>query len=280
MKAVNDDILSSYLKDINKIPLLSQEEETELAKKAQAGDKKAKDAIVKANLRFVVNVAKQYQNQGLDLADLISEGNIGLLIAINKFDVSKGYHFISYAVWWIRQSIMKAVYEKSRAIRLPLNRVNELVKIQNARKSINHNKSEAEQIDEIGQLLGMEANHVREMLEISHEMVSIDAQVQGKDSSKATVGDFIEDTSYQNPEVAAMNDSMKSEIQHVLSTLKPNEAKVIRLRYGLDGDKPMSLKEVGEVCNLTKERIRQIEKNAIVRMQQPSRRVRLEAYVA
>jgi RNA polymerase primary sigma factor len=126
----------------------------------------------------------------------------------------------------------------------------------------------------------MEASHVREMLEISHEMVSIDAQVQGKDSSKATVGDFIEDTSYQTPEVAAMNDSMKSEIQHVLSTLKPNEAKVIRLRYGLDGDKPMSLKEVGEVCNLTKERIRQIEKNAIVRMQQPSRRVRLEAYVA
>ncbi len=280
MKAVDDDVLTSYLKDIQKIPLLTHEEEVELSKKAQAGDKKAKDKIVNANLRFVVNVAKQYQNQGLDLPDLISEGNIGLLIAIEKFDVSKGYHFISYAVWWIRQSIMKAIYEKSRAIRIPLNRVNELVKIQNVKKSINSSLSESQQIEEICKVLGMDASHVREMLEISHEMVSIDAQVQGGDASKSTLGDFIEDTSYSGPEAQAMNESMKADINSVLKTLKPTEEKVIRMRFGLGGEKPMSLKEVGLACNLTKERIRQIEKNAICRMQQPSRKSRLATYVA
>lgn len=280
VQPVYDDVLTSYFKEINRIPLLDHEEEIALAKAAKKGDKKAREKIVNANLRFVVNVAKQYQNQGMDLADLISEGNIGLLVAIDKFDESKGYHFISYAVWWIRQSILKALCEKSRMIRLPLNRANELVRIENARKSVNSEASETEQIESIGRILGMESSHVREMMEISREMVSIDSPVSGKDNSQSTLGEFIEDTAFASPEVATMNKLMRDDIDDVLETLKPNEAKVIRLRYGLDGEKPRSLKEVGEMCNLTKERIRQIEKTAIVRMQQPSRRTRLEAYVA
>ena len=164
----NDDtILSLYLKDINKVPLLTHEEETELAVKAAKGDKAAKDKIVKANLRFVVNVAKKYQNHGLDFVDLISEGNIGLMTAIDRFDVTKGYHFISYAVWWIRQAILKAICEKSRSIRLPLNRANELVQIERARKAVAGNKTEEQEITEVAEMLDMEPTHVREMINIS-----------------------------------------------------------------------------------------------------------------
>lgn len=279
--AMNDEaILNMYLKEINRIPLLTREEETELAKKAAAGDRSAKEKIVRANLRFVVNVAKNYQNKGIDLVDLISEGNLGLLTAIDRFDVNMGYHFISYAVWWIRQSILKAVCEKSRAIRLPLNRANELVQIEKARKAVAGNKSEEEEISEIGAMLGMEKSHVREMLNLSREMVSLDSPVASSDSTRSTLGDFLEDTANARPEEMAVNASMKEDIAQVLSTLKPNEERVLRLRYGLDGSKPMSLKEVGDVCHLTKERIRQIEKRAIVRMQHPVRMNRLEAYVA
>lgn len=277
---MNDEaVLNMYLKEINRIPLLSREEETELAKKAAAGDKAAKDKIVRANLRFVVNVAKKYQNKGIDLVDLISEGNIGLLTAIDRFDVNMGYHFISYAVWWIRQSILKAVCEKSRAIRLPLNRANELVQIEKARKTLGTMKNEEEEITEIGNMLGMDKKHVRDMIELSRDMISFDAPVSSEETS-TTFGDLYEDKQNPRPEEAAITASMKEDINQVLSTLKPNEEKVLRLRFGLDGTKPMSLKEVGDVCNLTKERIRQIEKRAIVRMQGPVRKNRLAAYVA
>ncbi len=277
----NDDaVLTMYLKEINKIPLMSREEENELALKAKAGDKAAKDKIVKANLRFVVNVAKKYQGQGLDLVDLISEGNIGLITAIDKFDAEKGYHFISYAVWWIRQCILKAICEKSRAIRLPLNRANELVQIEHARKMVGSGKTEEEEISEVAEMLGMESSHVRDMININREMVSLDAQVRGDDSDSASVGDFMEDERYASPYEEIVAKTMHEDINEVLETLRPNEAKVIRLRYGLDGSRPMSLKEVGDDCQLTKERIRQIEKRAIVRMQHPRRMRKLEAYVA
>lgn len=276
----DDEVLGLYLKEINKIPLLSREEETELAEKAKAGDKIAKDKIVKANLRFVVNVAKKYQNHGLDLTDLISEGNIGLLNAIEKFDPAKGYHFISYAVWWIRQSILKAVCEKSRAIRLPLNRANELVQIEHAKKAVHGRKSEAEEYEEIAGMLNMSAEHVREMLNISRDMISLDAEINNSESEHTSFADFQEDTINKKPEEKAIEASMTEEIDTVLNTLRPNEARVIRMRYGLNGLKPMSLKEVGDECNLTKERIRQIEKHAIVRLQHPTRSRRLEAYIA
>ncbi len=276
----NDSILAVYLKAINKIPLLTHEEETELALKAAAGDNEAKKKIVNSNLRFVVNVAKKYQNHGLDLTDLISEGNIGLLTAIDRFEVSKGYHFISYAVWWIRQSILKAICEKSRSIRLPLNRANELVQIEHARKVLSGNKTEEQEFTEVAKMLNMSLSHVREMINISRDMVSLDAEVGNSDHDRTTLGDFVEDTATPQPDEKILAEAMSNDIAAVLDTLKPNEAKVLRLRFGLNGAKPMSLKEVGDICNLTKERIRQIEKHAITRMQHPTRLRRLEAYVA
>ena len=275
-----DENLGIYLKEINKIPLLNHEEETELAIKAKNGDKAAKDKIVNANLRFVINVAKKYQNRGLELGDLISEGNIGLLTAIEKFDVTKGYHFISYAVWWIRQTILKAICEKGRAIRIPMNRMNELVQIEKAKKLVHGKKSENEEIETIAKMLGMEKQHVNEMLEINRDMISLDAQVENKDGDIGTVGDFVKDEKYSNVDEKVITENLQKDIANVLGTLKPAEEKVIRLRYGLDGEKPMSLAKVGEECNLTKERIRQIEKTAICRMQHPVRARRLEAYVA
>ena len=278
--AHNDNILALYLTDINKIPMLSHEAQSELADKAQKGDKKAQDKLVNANLRFVVNVAKKYQNHGLDLTDLISEGNLGLLTAVEKFDSSKGYHFISYAVWWIRQSILKAVCEKSRPIRLPLNRANELVQIEHAKKVLGHKKTEQQEYEEIGKMLNMEPSHVREMINISRDMISLDAELNDGENNHAKIGDFFEDDTYDRPEEKAIDNAMKNDINNIVDSLKPNEAKIIRMRFGLNGYKPMSLKEVGEICDLTKERIRQIEKNAIIRLQHPTRSRKLEAYVA
>ena len=276
----DDSVLSIYLREIQTIPLMSREEENELAVKAKAGDKAAKDKIVSANLRFVVNVAKNYQGGGLDLSDLISEGNIGLLTAIEKFDSTKGYHFISYAVWWIRQSILKAICEKSRAIRLPLNRANDLVQIVPARKLVGTDKTENQEITEIAEMLHMDETYVREMLNINREMVSLDAQIFGEDGISMSVGDFIEDERYAGPDETVMDKEMRREIDETLNSLRPDEARVLRMRFGLGGGDPMSLKEIGDKCHLTKERIRQIEKRAIVRMQHPVRVNKLESYVA
>lgn len=276
----DENVLAMYLNEINKIPLLDHNEENALAVQAKAGDKSAREKIVNANLRFVVNVAKKYQNLGLDFEDLIGEGNAGLLTAIDKFDASKGYHFISYAVWWIRQSILKAIYETRSAIRLPLNRVAELTKIQAAKKMVGGEKSEGQKIAAIANSLGMEKEHVRELLNISREMVSLDATVRADKNEVSTIGDFMVDDRYESPEDASVNDSMKVEIDDVLDTLRPNEARVLRMRYGLDGYQPMSLKEVGDACSLTKERIRQIEKHAIERMRMPVRKRRLDVYMA
>ena len=276
----DDEVLALYLKEINRIPLLTHEEETELAVQAKNGSKAAKDKIVRANLRFVVNVAKKYQNRGMDLRDLISEGNIGLMTAIDRFDVSMGYHFISYAVWWIRQSITKALSEKTGDVRLPLNRVNELSQIRKAKKAVGSQRTEEEEIRMIGEMLNLEPSHIRDMLNISKDFISLDAPVASGESGKSTVGDFIEENRYANPDEEVMYKSMQEDINDVLDTLKPNEQQVIRLRYGLDGDKPKSLKEIGDICNLTKERIRQIEKHAIVRLQHPTRSRRLASYVA
>ncbi|MBE6359918.1 MAG: RNA polymerase sigma factor RpoD/SigA [Treponema bryantii] len=276
----DDEVLALYLKDINRIPLLTREEEITLSQKAKNGDKAAKDKIVTANLRFVVNIAKKYQNHGLDLTDLISEGNIGILTAIEKFEPAKGYHFISYAVWWIRQSILKAICEKSRTIRLPLNRANELVQIEHARKIVHGKKSETQEFEEIAQMLNMTPAHVRDMINISREMISLDAEINNSDSDHTSIADFQEDTINKRPEEIAIEQSMAEEIDNVLETLRPNEANVIKMRYGLNGTKPMSLKEVGDACQLTKERIRQIEKHAIVRLQHPTRARRLSSFVA
>jgi RNA polymerase primary sigma factor len=276
----NDDenILSIYLKEINRIPLLSREEEEDSARRAAKGDQGAKNKLIKANLRFVVNVAKKYQNQGLPLADLISEGNIGLMNAIERFDVSKGYHFISYAVWWIRQAILKAICEKSRMIRLPLNRANELVQIEKVRKELAGSGRADSEIVEIARQLDMDPDHVAELLNISRDLVSLDTPIYDeKDSS--LLSDFVEDKGYKQPHEAAVDQALVEEINQVLSTLSQKEADIIQYRFGLNGRRPMSLKEIGTRYKLTKERIRQIEKKALKRLQHPSRSSPLRAYL-
>ena len=272
-------ILSIYLKEINRIALLTPEEEVVLARRAQQGDEFARKRMIESNLRFVVNVAKKYQNQGLPLSDLINEGNIGLMTALEKFDPEKGYHFISYAVWWIRQAIMKAINEKSRAVRLPLNRTNELLQIQKAQRSLMKDlNTEDPSMEEIGELAGFDAQHVSNLLSISRELVSLDAPVFN-DGSASNIGDFLEDET-QNPERSLIDQSLKDDVRSLLATLSDKEREIIELRFGLDGKNPMSLKEIGELYNLTKERIRQIEKKAIERLRAPNKSKMVESYIA
>jgi RNA polymerase primary sigma factor len=273
-------LLSMYLKEINRIPLLTQEEEYNLAVRAKKGDEIARKKLIEANLRFVVNVAKKYQNQGIPLNDLIDEGNIGLMTAVEKFEPDMGYHFISYAVWWIRQSIVKALCEKSRAVRLPLNRTNELMQIKKAQKTLMHENGREANSHEIGKLTGLEPDLVKNLLAISREMVSLDSPMtNGDKGSQSTFGDFVEDDS-PSPEDRLMETSLKEDIKTVLGTLTDKERDVVELRFGLNGRSPMSLKEIGELYSLTKERIRQIEKKALEKLQNPARSRMLESYTA
>ena len=275
----NENILSIYLKEINLIPLLTREEEDRHARAAARGEKTAKEKLIQANLRFVVNVAKKYQNQGLPLTDLISEGNIGLINAIEKYDVDRGYHFISYAVWWIKQAILKAICEKSRMIRLPLNRANELVQIEKARKELQNSRGTEPDTGEIAAFLDMDKEHVEGLINISRELVSLETPVfSEKDST--LLGEFIEDAEYKSPDESVVEKSLKEEINAVLRTLTKKEAEIIQFRFGLNGTIPLSLKEVGDKFRLTKERIRQIEKKAIRRLKHPTRSQYLEAFVS
>ncbi|MDR1315919.1 MAG: RNA polymerase sigma factor RpoD/SigA [Spirochaetales bacterium] len=277
-ESLGENILSYYLKEINKVPLLTREEEGRYARLALKGDPAAREKLLQANLRFVVNVAKKYQNQGLPLTDLISEGNIGLINAIERFDVDKGYHFISYAVWWIRQSILKAICEKSRLIRLPLNRANELVQIEKTRKHIQPSMSEESEIREVAKALNMKAAHVANLVNISRDIVSLDTPVYAeKDSS--ILGDFIEDQRYDLPEDVVVLKAMKKDVNDLLATLSRKESEILQYRFGLNGKSPLSLKEIGDRYHLTKERIRQIEKKAVKRLQHPSRCRTIEAYI-
>jgi RNA polymerase primary sigma factor len=276
----DENVLSMYLSEINRIPLLTREEENSAARAAAAGDRKARDRLVNANLRFVVNVAKKYQGQGLPLSDLISEGNIGLLNAVERYDVDKGYHFISYAVWWIRQSVLKAICEKSRMIRLPLNRANELVQIEKARKLAQEGRGAEGEIREIARLCRMDSDHVADLINISRDLVSLDNPIYTADKDSSILGDFIEDENYRSPDQDAVEGALQNDIETVLDTLDKKEADIIRCRYGLGDRTPMSLKEIGDRFNLTKERIRQIEKKALKRLQHPSRQRFLESYVA
>jgi RNA polymerase primary sigma factor len=278
MTRADENILSLYLKEINKIPLLTRQEEETSARSAAKGDQLAKEKLIRANLRFVVNVAKKYQNQGLPLADLISEGNIGLMNAIERFDVEKGYHFISYAVWWIRQAILKAICEKSRMIRLPLNRANELVQIEKVRKDLQGEQFLQAETDMIAKKLDIDREHVADLLNISRDLISLDTPVYSeKDSS--LLGDFVEDRSHRTPDEQVVDASLRQDINGVLATLSQKESEIIQYRFGLNGRRPMSLKEIGTRYRLTKERIRQIEKKAIKRLQHPSRSQLLRAYM-
>ena len=275
----DDNILSMYLKEINKIPLLSRDEEIKIATDAADGNESAKKKLIESNLRFVVNVAKKYQNQGLPLIDLINEGNIGLMNAIDRFDVDKGYHFISYAVWWIRQAILKSICEKSRTIRLPLNRANELIQIQKAQKELTSMHGTDPDLAEIARMTQLDESHISDLLSISREMISLETPIF-TDNNNSELGDFIEDADYLSPEESVVENSLRDDINSVLSTLSQKESEIVEYRFGLNGKHAMSLKEIGDIYNLTKERIRQIEKKALERLRHPSRSKYLEAYSA
>ena len=269
--------LSMYLRDIEKIPLLDRDEEFDLALKAKNGDSKARERLVNGNLRFVVSIAKQFQNRGLPLIDLISEGNIGLLTAIDKFEPEKGYHFISYAVWWIRQSILKAIGEKARMIRLPMNKSADLIQVLHAKSEIEKVGSDDATIEQIAEQCGMEAQDVLELMQMSREVSSLDAPVNREEDT--SFGDFIESDG-PRPEEIVMDKNMKESVNRILETLPEKERGIIKLRFGLDNQDAMSLKEVGEIYNLTKERIRQIEKKVLNNLQQNEEVRELRAYIA
>jgi RNA polymerase primary sigma factor len=260
-EASEDNLLALYLKDINKVSLLSREEEQSLARAAARGNTQAKEKLVRANLRFVVNVAKRYQHRGLPLEDLISEGNIGLLRAIERFDVEKGYHFISYAVWWIRQAVLNAINEKARMIRLPLNRAAEL------------SQHEPDGPDAPTGATGSFAL----LYNVGREPLSLDAPVSA-DEEASPFGDTLEDRSRPTQEEQTVQNALRDDIQAVLDTLARKEAEIIQARFGLNGRKALSLRELGARYRLTKERIRQIEKRAIRQLQVPARARLLQAY--
>jgi len=268
-----------YFKDISRIPLLTRKEEDKVARAAAQGDIAARERLINGNLRFVITIAKKYQGMGIPLADLINEGNVGLVSAVEKFDVERGYHFISYAVWWIRQSILKALYEKSRFIRLPVNQTSDLIHIERARKMLAGNTSAEKQVQEIAQMLNIKENYIEDIMAISQEVVSLEKMVSS-DAGTLPLGNSVIDERYEAPEQAAMKKSLEDDIEELLGTLNYKEAEIIRLHFGLGKQVPLSLQEIGERFNLTKERVRQIEKKALSRLQHLSRRIKLAAYVA
>jgi len=269
--------LDKYLQEIGKVDLLTPDEEVDLAKRIREGDQLALEKLTKANLRFVVSVAKQYQNQGLSLGDLINEGNLGLIKAAQRFDETRGFKFISYAVWWIRQSILQALAEQSRIVRLPLNRVGSLNKISKTFSELEQKYEREPSPDELAEVLEVTTAEVVDTLKISGRHVSMDAPfVQGEENSLL---DVLENDSEASPDSNLMNDSLRREVQRALSTLTQREADVISLYFGLNGEHSMTLEEIGEKFNLTRERVRQIKEKAIRRLRHTSRSKALKPYL-
>ncbi len=281
--AGDNEVLSSYLNMIDRIPLLSYEEEYELALKAKNGDMKAREKLVNSNLRFVVSIAKKYRGQGMALEDLINEGNLGLVTAADKFEPEKGYHFISYAVWWIRQSILKALAEQARPVRLPLNRSNEFINITKARNMLINEKGILDpSAEEIADESGIDADTVKSLLEITKDMISLDSPVRNQgdaDDDGATVGSFVKDEE-NSPENNMISHMMKKDVDSLLSTLSGKERDIIEKRYGFNHREPMSLSAIGEEYHLTKERIRQIEKSALDKLKRNGEEMEIRYYNA
>jgi RNA polymerase primary sigma factor len=269
--------LDKYLQEIGKVELLNPQEEIDLARRIKKGDQKALEKLTKANLRFVVSVAKQYQNQGLSLGDLINEGNLGLIKAAKRFDETRGFKFISYAVWWIRQSILQALAEQSRIVRLPLNRVGALNKIGKAFSALEQEFEREPSASELAEELDMSLFEVSDTLKISGRHLSMDAPfAQGEDNRLL---DVIQDLRTPTPDSDLMSESLKEEVRRALNTLSEREAQVIRLYFGLDQEHSLTLEEIGEKFNLTRERVRQIKEKAIRRLRHASRSKALRAYL-
>jgi RNA polymerase primary sigma factor len=269
--------LDKYLQEIGKVELLTSEEEIDLARKIKKGDQKSLEKLTKANLRFVVSVAKQYQNQGLSLGDLINEGNLGLIKAAKRFDETRGFKFISYAVWWIRQSILQALAEQSRIVRLPLNRVGALNKIGKAFSTLEQEFEREPSASELAEELDMSLFEVADTLKISGRHLSMDAPfAQGEDNRLL---DVIQDERTPLPDNELMRESLSREVERALSTLSDREAEVIRLYFGLGREHSLTLEEIGEKFSLTRERVRQIKEKAIRRLRHASRSKALRSYL-
>ena len=269
--------LDKYLQEIGKVDLITAEEEVELAQRIKAGDQIALEKLTKANLRFVVSVAKQYQNQGLTLPDLINEGNLGLIKAAQRFDETRGFKFISYAVWWIRQSILQALAEQSRIVRLPLNKIGSINKINKTYAFLEQAHERAPSAEEIAKELDMTINDVKESLKNSGLHVSMDAPlVEGEDSN---LYDVLNSGESPNPDRTLLHESLRTEIERALETLTPREADVVRLYFGLGNQHAMTLEEIGETFDLTRERVRQIKEKAIRRLKHTSRSKILKTYL-
>ena len=269
--------LDKYLQEIGKVDLITAEEEVELAQKIRAGDENALDKLTKANLRFVVSVAKQYQNQGLTLPDLINEGNLGLIKAARRFDETRGFKFISYAVWWIRQSILQALAEQSRIVRLPLNKIGSINKINKMFAFLEQANERIPSAEEIAKELDMTISDVKESMKNSGRHVSMDAPlVEGEDSN---LYDVLRSGESPNPDKNLLHESLRTEIERALETLTPREADVVRLYFGLGEKHAMTLEEIGETFDLTRERVRQIKEKAIRRLKHTSRSKILKTYL-
>lgn len=269
--------LDKYLQEIGKVDLITAEVEVELAKRIREGDQVALEKLAKANLRFVVSVAKQYQNNGLTLGDLINEGNLGLIKAAKRFDEKRGFKFISYAVWWIRQSILQALAEQSRIVRLPLNRVGSLNKILKTFAELEQKFQREPSSEEIAEVIGITAEEVVDNLKVSGRHVSMDAPfAQGEDGSLL---DVLSDVNESNPEKQMLTDSLTLEVQRSLSTLTTRESEVIGLYFGLNEKASMTLEEIGLKFNLTRERVRQIKEKATRRLRHTSRSSTLRSYL-
>jgi len=272
-----DRSLDLYLREIGETPLITAQQEVELAKRIKLGDQQALEKLTKANLRFVVSVAKQYQNQGLSLSDLINEGNIGLIKAAKRFDETRGFKFISYAVWWIRQAILQALAEQSRIVRLPLNRVGTLHKIGKISSSLEQEYGREPSPDEIAKELELSAVEVSDTLKISNSHLSLDAPFSISEDN--SLMDVLEDEFQPAPDEDLLTESLKVEIEKALDSLSPREAKVINLYFGLNTEKALTLEEIGTRFNLTRERVRQIKEKAIRRLRHASRSKSLRAYL-
>jgi RNA polymerase primary sigma factor len=271
--------LDKYLQEIGRVELISADEEVELARRIRQGDRAALERLTKANLRFVVSVSKQYQNQGLALPDLINEGNVGLIKAAERFDETRGFKFISYAVWWIRQSILQALAEQARIVRLPLNKIGTINKINRAFSELEQINERPPSAEELADFLECSVDDVRNSMANSGRHVSMDAPLVEGDESSSSMYDVLPNDSIQGPEAELNRESLRKDIERSLSSLTGREGDVVRLYYGLNGKHPLTLEEIGDLFDLTRERVRQIKEKAIRRLKHTSRSRMLKTYL-
>ncbi len=271
--------LDKYLNDIGKLDMLTPEQETELARRIKEGDSEALEKLIQGNLRFVVSVAKQYQNQGLSLSDLINEGNLGLLKAARRFDETRGFKFISYAVWWIRQSILQAITEHARIVRMPVNKAGSVKKILDLQTAFMQEFEREPTDEELAEILSITPKQVNDILTNSSRHVSFDAPLSAGDEGDASLLDVYQSEESSEPDQKLMIQSLSEDLQHTLDGLAPREREVIFCYFGLDGNKPLTLEEIGEKFDLTRERVRQIKDRAISRLRRSTRSTDLRSYL-